>query len=91
VLQYSSAGILEFDINVTSGMPGRTLSGIFEQSSNIYLITNDNSVYKISNTSPYALLPQSSMVGPLGPLGVNFGASQTSAKTPPYCIPKNFI
>jgi len=87
VLQYSSSGILEFDINVTSGIPGRELSGIFEELSTIYLLTSDNSVYKINNSSPYALLPQSSIVG----LGNNFGASQTSAKTPPYCIPKNFI
>ena len=71
-------------------MPGRTLSGIFEQSSRIYLVTNDNSVYKISNTSPYALLPQSSMVGPLGPLGANFGVSQAKLISGPFCIPTNF-
>jgi hypothetical protein len=90
VLQYSSAGVLEFDINVTSGMPGKTLTGIFEQSSRIYLVTNDNSVYKMGNTSPYALLPQSSMVGPFGPLGASFGASQAKLPSGPFCIPTNF-
>ena len=47
-------------------------------------------MYKISNTSPYALLPQSSMVGPLGPLGANFGVSQAKLISGPFCIPTNF-
>jgi hypothetical protein len=88
VLQYSSTGVLEFDINITSGMPGKTVTSIFEESSRIYLVTNDNSVYRISNTSPYALLPQPSMVGTTG---ANFGASQAKLKFAPFCIPTNFI
>jgi len=45
-------------------------------------------VYRISNTSPYALLPQPSMVGTTG---ANFGASQAKLKFAPFCIPTNFI
>lgn len=88
VLQYSSSGTLEFDIDITSGMPGKTVTSIFEESSRIYLVTSDNSVYKISNTAPYALLPQPSIVGAPG---ANFGASQAKLITGPFCIPTNFV
>jgi len=87
VLQYDLLGTLEFDINITSGMPGKTVSSIFEESSEIYLITQDNSIYKISNVSPYSLLPQPSIIGSPG---ANIGASQAKIITEPVCLPTNF-
>jgi len=68
-------------------MPGKVVTSIFEESSRIYLITSDNSVYKIGNTSPYALTPQPSLVGAPG---INVGASQAKLPSGPFCIPTNF-
>ena len=87
VLQYDLLGTLEFDINITSGMPGKIVTAIFEESSRIYLVTQDNSVYKISNISPYALLPQPSIIGAPS---ANIGASQAKLPSGPFCIPTDF-